>query len=352
MMTRVINAAASNFVLHSLQALVAKALRFHGIKSIVIYARTSKRLGADRAAIDTSIERQITFLQRVCPPDFPVVATIKAGKRSAYSGEALQYMEKCLKGLASPFCLVSTSLDRCVRRTSSLSDVDTMLLPCDSGNQLFGIRNMFRQSIAMSFLWAPAITVDTMDGLRLPDDCSDATYEVREWEKALQLSQRRGADSKNLPSLVPIIWSQHDDPSHIKTCGLIAAHAQSAQNFAQSVPGTYSNGLKSGPVPAALADVGSRNFDQARGSAWKNFIIEQLALLPAQLKIFFSRFNNSWQCECETGTKQHDSSCHCPCAFCKRLRQACLCTWGHCDCDEVCDCCCAVCHKVGLPRSM
>lgn len=318
----------------TLKAVIQQALKEHRIKHVVIYVRVSPNPEEDDsqnndAQIIPSIERQVAFLGMLVPADV-TFEVYKDRYTSASSGSSLETIAEIFKRQQARTCLLSTSVDRVIRKVVYGSKLSMCL------------RSRFWH-IAMALLWDSHTIVDCSEGLQLTEKNAEP---ANKWRVASTKSRRAPPSSLNLPTIEPIIWCNHLVPLDSSVSEHVMRHLQNAEGFVTGLLTRFR--YRAGPLPQKLSkvmiDEGGKAFSAARAQRWREFLIEDLSFHENAVSLEYT-IDKSGNCSCnESQSSNHDEMCQCHCPWCEDARR-CPCTRGDCKCPDICNCRCSHCHK-------
>jgi hypothetical protein len=120
--------SASQSTKFALQSLIGLACRIHRFDRIILWACISPSHGHDAANLWPSIERQVEFSRAVIPRNIPFIVH-RANLVYAYSLDATERLETLFKEDTTErkTLLLTTSLDRLIRRKDYFQELDTTL---------------------------------------------------------------------------------------------------------------------------------------------------------------------------------------------------------------------------------
>lgn len=140
-----------------------------------------------------SIEQQVQFLRRLLPDGFQF-EVIRTLYQSAYSGESIENLERSLAAFDELFCLISTCLDRIIRRRSLMDDLRSILAA--NGHVL----------LIMGMIWSPQTAADSVfEALDLSPTQPHHSSAVQAWKDVCSLMRREPLSHRNLCVIEPII---------------------------------------------------------------------------------------------------------------------------------------------------
>ena len=303
---------------------------------IILFVRVSPNGSSeDDCQPSSSIERQAKLLDTVRPRRIPT-KIVREAHVSAYNGDSITALAEVMKQMTSTTLLLSTSIDRVVRRKSQLEEMEKLMGAPATHHHL-----------AMALYWDTETRVDPVDSLMLDGDIHGGLKAITDWRIISSQQRRCKSYVLGLPVVEPLIWCLPGKPSLLEEH--IMRHATNAEAFAAAFRWTTFQGHSKIIVPEQLQamDSTTRRFTPQLADQWQGFLSTELSIDPQHITIQWANFDTSIKCTCTNrGTDNHLLSCRCDCKYCAESR-ACDCAKGACRCPTICDCRCSHCHQGG-----
>lgn len=301
-MRRLLDLGEASSAINDIQNQIRSRCQDWGVRRLCLVARTSPSRGHVTSDVNASIERQLEFLSRCCPPEVPTEVVRLEGV-SAYSDDASGRIRHVVGDATTSTLLIAVSLDRLIRRVDHLR---ALVEDAPGMNCHF-----------MALLWQSA-----------PDGCSQV-------EAGMFKQQSRAVGAISLPCIVPMELSI--TPSMIRL-------AEEGELFVSAfIESGFQHAHFQNVVPAGLETRCISPQEMVRN--WTNIV--KTSLQTSEVSTIFHTGKASARCLCRGVCVP---LCNCDCTFCAACA-ACACPTepGACECPDLCNCRCPQCHSPSLP---